>query len=79
MTVCIDCFKLFQTISNKTKLAMVRAANQSREQNVTSCSDIQEKKKVFYILFERIIIFYENAQLDNFGSVNFRDYISTTN
>ena len=52
MIVCIDCFKLFQTICTKTKLVMVRAANHSHH------AQTSRRKNVFYILFERIIMLF---------------------
>ena len=63
--VCIDCFKLFQTISQqKQNLQWSGQPIRVWEYNVTSCSDIQEKK-VFYRLFERIITLYNMTFVNN--------------
>ena len=51
MIVCIDCFKLFQTISNKNKTCN-GPGSQSESENRTSCSDIQEKKCILHTFWK---------------------------
>ena len=55
MIVCIDCFKQFQTISNKNKTCN-GPGSQSESENRTWHHALTSKKKiVFYTLSERII------------------------
>ena len=55
MIVCIDCFKLFQTIFNKNKTCNGWAANQSLRIERDIMLRHLGEKNVLYILFERII------------------------
>ena len=55
MIVCIDCFKLFQTISNKNKTCNGPGSQSESEKRTWHHALTSKKNKVFYILIERII------------------------
>ena len=55
MIVCIDCFKLFQTISNKNKTCNGPGSQSESENRSWHHAQTSRRKNVFYILFERII------------------------
>ena len=57
MIVCIDCFKLFQTISNKNKACNGPGSQSESENRTRHHAQTSRKKKVFYRLFERMIVF----------------------
>ena len=56
MIVCIDCFKLFQTISNKNKTSNGPNSQSESEKRMWHHAQTSWRKNVFYKLFERIII-----------------------
>ena len=55
MIVCIDCFKLFQTISNKNRTCNGPGSQSESENRTWHHALISKKKIVFYTLSERII------------------------
>ena len=55
MIVCIDCFKLFQTISNKNKTCNGAGSQSESENRTWHHAQTSRRKYVIYILFERII------------------------
>ena len=55
MIVCVDCFKLFQTISNTNKTCNGPGSQSESENRTWHHAHTSRKKNVFYILFERII------------------------
>ena len=56
MIVCIDCFKLFQTISNKNKTCDGPGSQSESENRTWHLAQTSRRKNVFYILFEEIIL-----------------------
>ena len=67
MIVCIDCFKLFQTISNKNKTCNGPGGQSESENRTWHQAQTFRRKNVFYTLFERIIskfnLFFYNTWL----------------
>ena len=55
MIVCIDCFKLFQTISNKNKTCNGPGGQAESENRMWHHAQTSRRKKIFFIFFERII------------------------
>ena len=53
--VCIDCFKLFQTISNTNKTCNGPGSQSESENRTRHHAQTFRRKNVFYILFKRII------------------------
>ena len=54
--VCIDCFKLFQTISNRNNTCNGPGSQTEAKNRTWHHAQTSRRKNVFYILFERIII-----------------------
>ena len=69
MIVCIDCFKMFQTMSNKNKTCNGPGSQLESENRTWHHAQTSRKNKVFYRLFERIMMTW---------SANFDDTISFT-
>ena len=61
MIVCIDCFKLLQTIFNKNKTCNGPGIQSESENIMSHHAQTSRKKNVFYIHFERIIKIKQNS------------------